>query len=188
MTLAGAGFPVVGAAAYEDALRRAVLAYKERGRRDLAAALGELLGGAVGGVLGAARPPPPVVLVPVPSSAAARAARGYDHLRPLARRAARRWGIAVAPDVLRLVRAPADSAGLGIAARAANLHQAMRAAPAPAGASAVVVDDVVTTGATLREAARALRAGGWPVLGAATVAVTPRRHGRGTLVPLAAPR
>lgn len=189
--LGGAGVPVVAAGAYEDALRRAVLAYKERGRRDLARPLGELLADAVAGVVGvvgAARPPPDLTVIPVPSSRAARAARGGDHLEPLARRAARRCGLRVEPAALSLVRRPADSAGLTVAARAANLDGAMRAAPAPTGSIALVVDDVVTTGATLREAIRALRAGGWAVSGAATVAATPRRHGRGALVPLAAPR
>jgi len=188
--LAGAGVPVVAAGAYEDALRRAVLAYKERGRRDLARPLGELLADAVAAVVGAARPPPAagLALIPVPSSRSARAARGGDHLEPLARRAARRCELRLEPAALSLVRTPADSAGLAIAERAANLDGAMRAGPPLPGSAALVVDDVVTTGATLREAIRALRAAGWAVFGAATVAVTPRRHGRGALVPLAAPR
>jgi len=182
--------PLVAAGAYEDGLRRAVLAYKERGRRELAPQLGELLAASVAELLGAARPPPgaAVALVPVPSSRAARSARGGDHLQPLARRAGRRRGLRIVPGALSLVRNPADSAGLTRAERAANLDGAMRAAPAPSGWRALVVDDVVTTGATLREAVRALRAAGWPVCGAATVAVTPRRHGTGALVPLAAPR
>jgi predicted amidophosphoribosyltransferase len=74
---------------------------------------------------------------------------------------------------LRLVAAVHDSAGLGAAARQANLAHAMRAQPPPrAGVRVVLVDDVVTTGATVREAVRALTAAGWQVVGAATVART----------------
>jgi predicted amidophosphoribosyltransferase len=43
------------------------------------------------------------------------------------------------------------------------------------GRPALLVDDVVTSGATLGEAARALQDGGWYVVGAAVVAATPRR-------------
>jgi len=67
-----------------------------------------------------------------------------------------------------------DQAGLGAAARSANLDGALRVRrrhrALPAGAVAVLVDDVVTTGSTLTEAARALEAAGVVLLGAATVA------------------
>jgi predicted amidophosphoribosyltransferase len=67
-----------------------------------------------------------------------------------------------------------DSAGLDPTARGANLGGAMTARP-PAGCTAVLVDDIATTGTTLREATRALRAAGWRVVGAAVVAATLRR-------------
>jgi predicted amidophosphoribosyltransferase len=118
------------------------------------------------------------------------AERGGDHVRRLARRAGSRVGFRVAPDVLALARPKLDSAGLDAVSRARNLAGAFAARPAPGrptgGATAIVVDDVVTTGATLREAARALRAAGWRVTGAAVVAATPRREA--TAQPLAAHR
>ena len=181
--------PTVAAAWYEGAVRAALLHYKERGRRDLAGVLGEQLARAVTGALAERAPPPArpgaavragraagpgAVLVPVPSGRAVAAARGGDHVLRLARRAARRTGVPVATPLAH-TRAVRDSAGLGSAERARNQAAAMVArAPGPAGC-AVIVDDIVTTGATLREARRALAGAGWQVLGAATVAATARR-------------
>ena len=179
--------PTVAAAVYADTVRAALLAYKERGRRDLVTPLAELLTGAVAGVLDLPRAPPGrVLLVPVPSARSAAAARGGDHVLRLARRTAIRTGLRVAPSALALTRSPRDSAGLGVAERAVNLDHAMRARPPAAPASALIVDDIVTTGATLGEATRALTAAGWSVIGAAVVGATPRRSGSGSLVPLAA--
>jgi predicted amidophosphoribosyltransferase len=166
------------AAAYEAAIRSALLAYKERGRRDLARPLGELLGRAVGCALAPGRSPPDqVVLACAPSARSAAAARGGAHVVRLARHAARVCGVRVAPDALRLARQIADSAGLSSDQRARNLAHAMIATKARPGLVAIIVDDIVTTGSTLREARRALEAAGWPVLGAAAVAATPRRGG-----------
>lgn len=175
LRIEGHPVPTVAAAAYDAAVRAALLAYKERGRRDLARPLGELLGRSSSAVLERA-PPGPVVLVPVPSARSAVRARGGDHVLRLAWRAAGRCGARVAPDVLSLARAVRDSAGLTTGERAVNVAHAMIARPAARGFGAVLVDDIVTTGATLGEAARALRAAGWPVVGAAVVAAT-QRHG-----------
>ncbi|SHF84155.1 Predicted amidophosphoribosyltransferases [Jatrophihabitans endophyticus] len=176
----GHGIALHAGAGYDAAVRRAVIAYKERGRRDLAAALALLLAAA----LRALAPPPDAVLIGPPSAAAVAAARGGDHVLRLARRAGRRTGLVVAPAVLRPTRAVLDSAGLGVAEREHNLRGSLAAGP-PRGRPAVLVDDVVTTGATLREAGRALRARGWTVVGAAVVAATPRRV---LAEPLAGPR
>jgi predicted amidophosphoribosyltransferase len=164
------------AARYEGAVRAALLAYKERGRRDLADPLGGLLARSVAAAWGAKRSPPGrVVLVPAPSARSVAAARGGDHVLRLARRAGSRCGLRTAAGVLTLTRSVRDSAGLGVADRAANLAGAVLAQPAPGGVGALVVDDIVTTAATLHECVRALGEAGWPVIGTAVVASTPRR-------------
>ncbi len=167
--------PTRAAGRYEGGLRTAILAYKERGRRELAAPLGELLAEPVRELLGLLGVPScGVVLVPVPSARSAARARGGDHVLRLARMTAGRTNLSVA-RALRLDRRVRDSAGLAGAARVANLAGAMSAHGPPSEMAALLVDDVVTTGATFTEADRALRAAGWPVLGAAAVAATPRR-------------
>jgi predicted amidophosphoribosyltransferase len=182
------GFPPTAAAgAYAGPVRPAVIAFKERGRTELARPLGAALALAVAAVVGAVPGPRrPVVLVPVPSSRAALRARGRDHVRELARRAIRELADAGLPvtEARLLCRRGSvrDSAGLSAAQRRANLagsfvRDGARPGPPP-GALLVLVDDVVTSGATLTEAATALAAGAGPddppVL-AAVVAATPRR-------------
>lgn len=162
--------PLTAAAAYEEPVRGVLLAHKEHGRLLLVRPLGAALAGAVALLA----PPPTALLVPVPSSPAAVRARGHDHARRLAREAARRSGLQARP-LLVPRRAVADQAGLDARRRAANLAGALAARGRLDGLVAVVVDDVVTTGATLVEAARALRAAGAHVHGAAVVAATVRR-------------
>ncbi len=171
------------AAEYADVVRRMVLAHKERACHGLAAPLGELLAVAVVAAVGPRSGP--VLLVPVPSHPRVVRARGHDPLLRLSRAAARslrRRGVAAVVRPLLLTRArPRDQAGLDAAARAANLREAFalrpgaaRAAPATAR-SVVVVDDVLTTGATAREAQRALESARVPVAAVAVVAATTRR-------------
>jgi len=159
--------PVVSAGSYDGLLRTLLIAHKERGALTLAAPLGAFLAAAVGSF------GPDVLLVPVPSAASAVRARGHDHARRLAAVAGRRAGVPVRA-LLRPVRVVEDAVGLRAGARAANLAGALRSRPV-AGTSVVIVDDIVTTGATLSEAARALGEAGADVLGAAVVAATPSR-------------
>lgn len=177
---------------YAGALKLLVNAHKERHQLALARPLGDLLAHAVSGHLGAgggARGRGDgahgVVLVPVPSRPEVVRSRGHDPLVRLTRRAAARLrsrgtGAGVLP-LLVGTRPVADQAGLGASERRRNLEGTMgcrcslvRRTRELWGASVVLVDDVVTTGATLREAQRALEEAGVEVLGAAVVAATRR--------------
>ena len=157
------------ATAYDEVVRGLLIGHKERGRLGLGRPLGALLAGAVQQMR-----PGEVVLVPVPSSPAAVRERGHDHALRLARAAGACAGLTVAP-LLRPTRQLADQSRLDTAGRAANLAGAFGVRRPLDGLPVVVVDDVMTTGATLVEAARALRAGGGRVRGAAVVAAVARR-------------
>ncbi|MEV0244391.1 ComF family protein [Streptomyces sp. NPDC050674] len=173
------GLPVVHAAArYADEVRATLLAHKERGALALAGPLGAALAGAVrAGLRGTPDPAAagpawpwggrvPLLLVPVPSGRRAVRARGHDPARRIALAAAvelRRRGVpARVLGVLRQRRAVADQSGLNSRQRSDNLAGALAVVPGGArllgGGPVVLVDDVMTTGASLAEAARAVRA------------------------------
>ncbi|GAA2380393.1 hypothetical protein GCM10010404_40960 [Nonomuraea africana] len=178
------GLPVCWSAAlYEGAAREAILHYKERGRTALAVPLAQ----ALAFTIVTAMPRGAFVVVPVPSARRAVRARGHDPVGRLAALAVRQLAtlgraVTLRTD-LRQHRRVADQAGLSAAQRVANLESSLRVAQAGraplngrSGAPVVLVDDVVTTGATLAEAARAVRAAGAVVNVAVTIAATRRKN------------
>lgn len=182
--------PTYSAGEYDGALRALVLAHKERRVLSLARPLGEVLGAAVATALdeAGARPGDPVALVPVPSRPAALRQRGHDPTAAMVRHAVAALTStgrpAVVAPLLRIRPGVVDQAGLGAEERASNLAGSMattapglrRLAARSPRTHVVICDDVLTTGATLREAQRATESIGMVVLAAATVAATRRRR------------
>jgi predicted amidophosphoribosyltransferase len=188
----------VAASGYDSVARDLLVAHKEHGVLSLARPLGRALAEAVAAVLaegvasggGIGSPSGRAVLLVGPPSDPRRIReRGHDPTGRLVRSAARALGRSdvgvpiVAASVLRLSRRVRDQSTLTAPARAANLCGAFavrgRWADRLVAADVVLVDDILTTGATAAEMARAvLQAGGW-VRGLAVVASTARRTGGG---------
>ena len=199
------GLRVYTALDYTGVVRSSILALKENGRTDVARPLGQplrhALAAAFADALAAAtaakrsvagRPsttaglPPAAALhdsarlelVSIPPSRAAWRRRGYDPVALLCRRAGYRDAGYRRARVLVPTRRTRSQKTLGEVERADNLSGSLRARTDLTGRRFVVVDDVVTTGATLLEAQRALTAAGGEVVCGVALAFTPRifRH------------
>ncbi|HEY7649025.1 MAG TPA: ComF family protein [Methylomirabilota bacterium] len=154
------------AGVYVDPLRAALHAFKFHGARALARPLADL----VIEQWGREVPADVDALVPVPLAPARERQRGFNQAGLLAERLARGLGRPVQPRWLCRARPTPPQSELGAAERWANVRNAFQAAPAVGGRHLLVVDDVLTTGATAAECARALRAAGARAVGVVTVA------------------
>jgi predicted amidophosphoribosyltransferase len=185
------GVPCWVVTAYEGVPARLIVAWKERGgralTRPLAGALADALRTAHATLPEAplrltARGVSPLLVVPVPTSRRGRRERGTDLVADLARAAVRAAGVPSVRVVpaLRHRRRVRDQSGLDAAGRRANLRGALVVRPrfreAVRGRRVIVVDDIVTTGATVTEAVRALTAAGAQVVGICCLSVTLRRQ------------
>ncbi|KAF1720265.1 ComF family protein [Pseudoxanthomonas wuyuanensis] len=125
--------------------------------RDLAA--GRLMAGLMAQALAAA--PRPQALMPVPLHAARLRQRGYDQALELAKPLARALALPLMADALLRTRATAAQSELDAAARRRNLRGAFAVrAQAQLPDHVALIDDVMTTGATLHAAAKVLRRAG----------------------------
>ena len=185
---------VYGAGPYDGILRNVLIAYKESNRRDLVPVLADMLARAV--ALALADQPVsavPVFLVPVPARAAAIRRRGANHVSVLAAAAARRLdaeGLRVrCADVL-TVTGRGDQVGAGSLRRRGNVLSTHKVDPRaervmrrwPGRVRVILVDDIVTTGATTAESARALRAFQIEPLAVSTVGITGGSSAQGTTI------
>lgn len=170
--------PVVAAGVYREELAQALLSFKRHGQYQLRSSLGRALAGAVR----TASPGTEVsCLIPVPSSNAAFLERGFSPIHLLLQEVSRQVpGLAV-QDVLRKtgsggLQLPGGQKGLDRGGRAKRVRGSMqvrqRGRNQVAGQRCIIVDDVLTTGATLAEAARALHVSGAVVTGAIVLAAT----------------
>ncbi len=159
------------ALAYAGPVPALVTALKDGRRRGLAPVLADLVAATVD------PPPPGTVLVPVPLGARRARERGFNQSLLIARSLADRWGLPVAQPLRRVREGPSQ--------RGAPLRERSRQASgafAAGGRDAVperawLVDDVRTTGATLADCARALRAAGTRDVGAVCVSRAERARG-----------
>ncbi|MER3398365.1 MAG: amidophosphoribosyltransferase, partial [Chloroflexota bacterium] len=150
-----AGQTVAGV--YGGPLAAAVRAFKYRNRRGLARPLAELL------AAGPLKPvPAPELVVPVPLHPDRARSRGYNQAALLGKELAHLFGVHYEPQGLIRTRPTVPQVGLSAAARRENVRGAFRC-PRPelvSGRRIWLVDDVITTGATVTEAARTLRRAG----------------------------
>ena len=141
----------------------------------------ELAAGRTLGALWKALPPPvrPALILPVPLHRARLRERGYNQALELARPLGRALGIPVRHDLLQRPRATAAQTELDAAARRRNVRGAFAVRPdAALPAHVVVLDDVMTTGATLAECARVLRRAGVARVDVWALARAPSPRGR----------
>lgn len=167
--------PTAYSGAYQGVLRRVLYTYKDHHIPELADQLSPLLAAAITAVRDHGGAGPLIRVVPVPSRRAAIRRRGFDPVHQLLRSMERRQlgsGGVIAPW-LQDLRGSGASKRLDRSSRLHASSAAFLATPdVVAGTEVIVVDDIITTGSTISEAARTLEKAGCQVRGVAAIAHT----------------
>ncbi|MCX2934411.1 ComF family protein [Mycobacterium sp. CVI_P3] len=163
------GPPVFALGRYAGPRRQAIVAVKERGRRDLVAPLARALALGIHQLVSWGILDTPFTVVPAPTRAAAARRRGGDPITRIAARATRDHPEIDVTQALRTRAMVRDSVGLTGAARERNVTGRIKLRR-PVSGEILLVDDIVTTGATAREAVRVLEKAGAKVTAVLTLA------------------
>ncbi|MDR2687326.1 MAG: hypothetical protein LBB75_06195 [Oscillospiraceae bacterium] len=158
--LPDAGIPLVSVFTYHSQARNILLNFKFHGAKGMAHSIGYAMADAFTASHWADRPGWLFCAAPMTPAGVKR--RGYNQSELLARAAARWLGMEYAPGVLAKTRETPAQHGLPKEERLSNVSGAFAAARPDliAGRGVALCDDICTTGATLREAARVLQAAG----------------------------
>ncbi len=162
---------------YEGRMRKAIHALKYDGMHGASSELGEMLAEAIGQL--ASEAPAEMLVVPVPLHRAKQSQRGFNQARSLARAAIDSlrkshpaWQLTLAPAALMRLRSTESQAGLTPRQRRQNVRGAFKVSTPSAvdGKHVLVIDDILTTGATARATALALANAGAASVWVATLA------------------
>jgi predicted amidophosphoribosyltransferase len=163
------GVPVLSLGRYAGARREAIVAVKEHGRADLIAPLALAMRAGLERLLVWSVVGTPLTVVPAPTRRSAARRRGGDPVTRMARTAtAGLPGVGVT-QALRMRAMVRDSVGLSGADRQRNIAGRVKLTK-PVSGDVVVVDDIVTTGATACESVRVLTIAGAQVVGVLAIA------------------
>ena len=152
--------PVFALGRYTGARRQAILALKERGRGDLVTPLAHALAVGIHRLLSWGMVDTPLTIVPAPTRRSAARRRGGDPITRIARVAVTGHPDITVTPALRMRALARDSVGLDISARERNIAGRVRPRGPRPHTEVLVVDDIVTTGATARESVRVLHTAG----------------------------